>query len=128
MNDELQKQIATILLRALAAAQHGGQWIAGQIPDVLRQLLIWTEMKGFATLVLWIIGLIVGFFATFKWSNQQPESWGDWRMSKIACCFATAAWAIVFGIAMICTMYDALEAIFVPKLFLLEYAASLLKH
>jgi hypothetical protein len=42
MNEELQKQIAQILQQALQAAQHGGQWLGGQIPDVLHQLILWT--------------------------------------------------------------------------------------
>ena len=127
MDNELQKQIAEVLRKALEAAQKGGEWIAGQIPDVLRQVIYWEIAVGVVSLLLFIIALRVSFLWLTKWSNQEKDRFGDWAGSKLASALGGAVMVLGTGIPELCNGISALKAIIAPKLFLLEYAAHLLK-
>lgn len=126
MNEQIQKQIAEILGQALSAAQKGGQWMAGQIPDILHQLLVWTIVKGISSAAIFLTILIVGYLSTTRWTNQELDYIGWWHPSKAISCVAWLVGSLVFFLIAVTCMTSALEAIFAPKLFLLEYAAQLI--
>lgn len=128
MNDELQKQIAEILKKALEAAQKGGEWIGGQIPDALHQLIVWTIVKGgfgLLGILAYVLALIYIVPRQWKWV-QDDEKYGDRGLTYIHFAFASLLMLVPVGIC-ISLAADAAQAIFAPKLFLLEYAAHLVK-
>lgn len=123
MNEELQKQIAEILKQAIAAAQHGNQWIAGQIPDVLQELIVWTIAHGVMMLLLFAL-MVVGYVYLIK-ALRKAEEYSD--MSDFLCMasiFGGIFLFVFFWLTLSCAS-DAAQAIFAPKLFLLEYAKHL---
>ena len=120
MNEELQKQIAAILKKALDAAQHGGQWLAGQMPDVLHQLLAWTVITG----AMAALGA-VAVFAAWLWACKRARKEDEflWAMAVI---FGVLIAGLPFSLCADAAL-DGLKALVAPKLFLLEYAAHLAK-
>lgn len=127
MDNELQKQIAEVLRKALEAAQKGGEWIAGQIPDVLRQVIYWEIAVGVVWLLLFIITARVSFLWLTKWSDQELDCSDEWMPSKLFAAGIGGIATLVTGIFALIYGFSALKAIIAPKLFLLEYAAHLLK-
>lgn len=127
MDNELQKQIAEVLRKAMEAAQKGGEWLAGQIPDVLRQVIYWEIATGIVSVLLFLIAMRVSFLWLTKWSSQEPDHYGDWRISKIVAAFGGGVLTAATGIPALVNGISALKAIIAPKLFLLEYVAHLLK-
>lgn len=120
------------LLDCINAVKAGGQWIAGQIPDVLHQLIMWTIFVGVAWGVAFVCAVTLGALATFKWSDQSLKKtfYGQecWKMGKIISC---VIWLISSSITLIgFLMYigDALKAAIAPKLFLLQYAADVYRY
>lgn len=126
MNDELQKQIAEILKQALDAAQKGGHWMAGQIPDVLHQLIVWTIAQGVISVLAFFAVFTIGYLATTKWASQKLDYADMWSGPKIGSCIGWVIGSLVFFLVAVTQGYNALEAIFAPKLFLLEYAAHMI--
>lgn len=127
LSDPTNQQIATILQSLVEGVQKTGQWMVGQLPDVLHQLVVWTIVKGFAFLGVFIIVSVIGYLVTFK-SVDQKNYGGGWSDAKG---FSCVIFFIICTILLIVTwanMSNALEAWIAPKLFLLEYASNLLKH
>jgi hypothetical protein len=128
MNDDLQKQVAETLRKAVAAAQQGGEWLAGQVPDVLHQLLIWTVVTGVLSALAFVaLGVAWSLFVPrhFRWV-QAGDTYSDRGLSYVP--VGTAGFGSLF--AFYClgdSILNGLKAGIAPKLFLLEYAASLLK-
>lgn len=128
MNDEMQKQAAEVLRKAIEAAQKGGEWAAGQVPDVIHQLMAWTILKG----ALGLVGIVV---VVVLWCLFAPRharwvandrDFGDRALTYLPVAFA----AIASGAAcvfMVDSVLDGGKAVVAPKLFLLEYAASLVR-
>ena len=123
MNEELQKQITEILKKAMESAQKGGEWIGGQVPDVLHQLIVWTITKGVVFFFLTISMFLVSFLLIRKASNTDYEMEEVYGMTGLTIGMVAIV-SLPFSIG---AFVDALQALVAPKLFLLEYAAHLVK-
>lgn len=130
MNDQLQKVLADIITRVTSGADAAIQFGKEQIPEVLKQLLIWNFTFSFliwfsATAV--IVGYIIWMLTKFRWwfKNQRSTT----TELDAAVITITAVWGFISFIMIFvfwCNL-DWLKIWVAPKLYLLEYAASLIK-
>ena len=130
MNDQLQKVLADIITRVTSGADAAIQFGKEQIPEVLKQLLIWNFTFSFliwfsATAV--IVGYIIWMLTKFKWwfKNQRTTT----TKQDAAVIVLTVIWGFISFIMIFvfwCNL-DWLKIWVAPKLYLLEYAASLIK-
>nr|DAX06431.1 MAG TPA: hypothetical protein [Caudoviricetes sp.] len=130
MNDQLQKVLADIITRVTSGADAAIQFGKEQIPEVLKQLLIWNFTFSF---LIWfsataiIVGYIIWMFTKFRWwfKNQRSTT----TEMDAAITVITVVWGIISFIMIFvfwCNL-DWLKIWVAPKLYLLEYAASLIK-
>lgn len=130
MNEELQKQIANTLQAAVAAAQKGGEWLAGQIPDVLKQLLIWTVSVGVINIVVMTVIWSIWYKLVLKTFKYARSDGGDEDYFMPAFIFE-GIFLIGYAIFTACVHIDyigsGLKALIAPKLFLLEYISHMVK-
>lgn len=130
MNDQLQKVLADIITRVTSGADAAIQFGKEQIPEVLKQLLIWNFTFSF---LIWfsataiIIGYIIWMLTKFRWwfKNQRSTT----TELDAAITLLTVIWGIITFIMIFvfwCNL-DWLKIWVAPKLYLLEYAASLIK-
>lgn len=130
MNDQLQKVLADIITRVTSGADAAIQFGKEQIPEVLKQLLIWNFTFSFliwfsATAV--IVGYIIWMLTKFRWwfKNQRSTT----TELDAAVITITVVWGFISFIMIFvfwCNL-DWLKIWVAPKLYLLEYAASLIK-
>jgi hypothetical protein len=131
MNEQLSIALATILEKALAAAQTGGQFLSEQLPDVIQQLLLF---KAIESAVVCAIGLAicaaiaVAGYRLWKAGvaipyNKYDNDGREGRMI-IGCAMQIAAGVIA---SCILTHMTWLQIWLAPKVYLLEYAAQLVK-
>lgn len=130
MNDQLQKVLADIITRVTSGADAAIQFGKEQIPEVLKQLLIWNFTFSF---LIWfsataiIVGYIIWMLTKFRWwfKNQRTTT----SEQDAAVTALTVMWGIITFIMIFvfwCNL-DWLKIWVAPKLYLLEYAASLIK-
>lgn len=130
MNDQLQKVLADIITRVTSGADAAIQFGKEQIPEVLKQLLIWNFTFSF---LIWfsataiIVGYVIWMLTKFRWwfKNQRNTT----TEQDTAVTAVTVIWGIITFIMMFvfwCNL-DWLKIWVAPKLYLLEYAASLIK-
>lgn len=130
MNDQLQKVLADIITRVTSGADAAIQFGKEQIPEVLKQLLIWNFTFSF---LIWfsataiIVGYIIWMLTKFRWwfKNQRNTT----TEQDAAVTILTVIWGIITFIMIFvfwCNL-DWLKIWVAPKLYLLEYAASLIK-
>ena len=130
MNDQLQKVLAGIITRVTSGADAAIQFGKEQIPEVLKQLLIWNFTFSF---LIWfsataiIVGYIIWMITKFKWWFKNQTSTPIEQDAAV--CVLTVIWGIITFIMIFvfwCNL-DWLKIWVAPKLYLLEYAASLIK-
>ena len=130
MNDQLQKVLADIITRVTSGADAAIQFGKEQIPEVLKQLLIWNFTFSF---LIWfsataiIVGYIIWMLTKFRWWQANISKTTAGQDNTYAC--ITSVWG-VFSFCMLFVFWSNLDWLKIwvaPKLYLLEYAASLIK-
>lgn len=130
MNEELQKTLADIISRVTTGADAAIQFGKEQIPEVIKQLLIWNFTLSF---LIWfsataiIIAYTIWLLTRFKWwfKNQNNTS-SEQDSFYIAMLYVGG----IISFIMIFVFWfnlDWLKIWVAPKLYLLEYAADLVK-
>ena len=130
MNDQLQKVLADIITRVTSGADAAIQFGKEQIPEVLKQLLVWNFTFSF---LIWfsataiIVGYIIWMLTKFRWWFKNQRSTTTEQDAAVTA--VTIIWGIITFIMIFvfwCNL-DWLKIWVAPKLYLLEYAASLIK-
>lgn len=122
MNDDLQKALAEILNKTTQGVEAGVGFLQRELPDVVQQLLVWHAVRSavFCLFAFLIAGLL-GYAAKRLWNWLSEEDDG----SQIFAAFPAAFSLLFVFIAL--HQSDWLQILLAPKLYLIEYAASLVK-
>lgn len=137
MNEQLQAALAEMLGKANAGIDAGASFLQAQLPDVIQQLLMWkaaisivTSLAAVALVVLWL----VVFARLLHLAKAKEAAWAkskDWLHQSDAY-FPLGISALISGvfatiIASSLFSMDWLQIWIAPKIYLIEYAASLAK-
>lgn len=124
MNDEMQKALADILSKTLRGVESAGDFLMSQIPEVIQQLLLYHAVKSFLLMLFCLLtGSLIMFCACRLEKRWKKE--GEWVNQGTAFFFG--------GIATFCCIAGVffnmqwLQIWLAPKLYLIEYAAKLVK-
>lgn len=112
--------VSQVLLKSIEAVQNGAEWVKGQIPDVLTQFMQWQ----LAYHTIWgLVALIVTILLMILLVNAfKSDGWDDAALFGLI--FSTLISIVFFMYHLFCVV----EIKIAPKVFLLEYAASLIKN
>lgn len=121
---KLEETVNQILQNAISSAQQGTEFLKDQIPDVVKQLLLWKTCDYAISLTLCVLWAILLFWKVLPCMKRLY----DWDDDGFPSILASAAVLITSGIAIVgffASLYDFIQIIAAPKVWLLEYAASL---
>lgn len=122
MNEELQKALAQILNKSVSAAEAGASFLQRELPEVIQQLLMWKAVESAIYCLLSLAGFIVSILVTKKaWKAIRELDEGV----EPLIIFPAAATA--FSLFSAFGHTDWLKILIAPKLYLIEFAASLAK-
>jgi len=150
MNEQLQEALAELLGKANNGIDNAGVFLAGELPEVIQQLLSWHGLKSFAFFIVGIVTLIALVFAVKVMVGKIPQkppaengepNWayditryshiGDTVTSTVrldlSCVLGTIFSLFVFIFSMSMINIEWLQIWIAPKVWLIEYAASLTK-
>lgn len=88
-----------------------------QAPDIVNQLLMWQFSKN----ATWFLFSILSIFICIKLTKKY------WEESQGAIVVATGTVGVVGIVVVICTFLQMLKIVIAPKIYLIEYAANLIK-
>lgn len=126
-NEEVLQQV---LIKAIKVAENTGEFVVNQAPDVVLQLLTWHITIGIICTIPLTLFLIAWYRLEkfgYKWTIDNEGTGGDvWFTYLILGTLLRLVGLAVILIMAIPVLYG-LQAFIAPKLFLLEYAADLIK-
>ena len=126
MNENLSNALANILTSAQESVEKATSFLSAQIPDVVHQLLLWkfTEsLISFSICLLWIFFMVVLCIYIIRKILKSNLSMDN----KTNSAGMTFMGYIIFSIPAFCNISLTWLKIWpAPKLYLLEYAASLI--
>jgi hypothetical protein len=123
MNKELIDKTLSELINGFIATK---DFVLEQAPDVINQLLLFSLGQSIVWGIFQLSVVIAAAICLKRALNWKPDSTDD-RLTKdlmIPVLFLTSG---IFAISFLFTSVEILKISLAPKLFLLEYAANLLK-
>ncbi|HEY2454127.1 MAG TPA: hypothetical protein VGI71_16170 [Scandinavium sp.] len=121
MNDQANKILVELLKKATDGIDAAVSFSKAQIPDVVHQLLVWNAVSSLLIQVMLLAGITACVFSmVYAWKHANDV---DFCMAiTLILGFVTAV-----QILILFQYFDWLKIWLAPKLYLLEYAASLVK-
>lgn len=110
--------VSNILIHSLQAVKDGAEWIKGQIPDVLVQFMHW-QMAYHGIWAFVCLLLVVGF-VLLTWAGASDSEDG-----MVMCGVLGSLISLGFFMHH---LFDVVEIWIAPKVYLLEYAVSLVNN
>jgi len=131
MNEQAQSTINQILLSFLETATQAKDFLVSEIPEVIQQLLQWKFFESLIHFSIGVIGLICFVAWLTYWIKFVKKRWSQMDSDDaiffvffVAGC-GSLPWLGLF--MKVFTNLEWLQILIAPKLYLLEYAASLVK-
>lgn len=138
VKDKATEVLLGLIQKASDGVDSAVAFSQAQIPDVISQLLLWNAV---ASGILCILGiaLVVIPLITLYWLTRQLSNKAGWAHDKryettsnlwdgLFCSnLFIGGITIIAGVVIAAKNFDWLKIWLAPKLYLLEYAASLLK-
>lgn len=123
MATKADEAVSQVLAKALEAPQVTGDFVVEQAPDVVQQLLLWE----LASSCIWAAAILLAI--TLVWLGRR------WLVSlddyddegRITTAFIAAVITSFLSVPLLFNIAAALKVLVAPNIFLLEYAASLIK-
>ena len=128
MNEQLQGAVAQILERAISGIDSSVDFMQAELPDVIEQLLMWHAVKG---ALLTLIGVAIMFvmlkvdYKLFK-KIDSDDSMDAMDTVMFYGLFGSFA-RLLYFIPIMMINIEWLQIWIAPKIWLMEYAANLVK-
>jgi hypothetical protein len=133
MNEQLQQALAEILNKATAGVESGAAFLQAELPDVIQQLLMWKMAAAILSILISIVIIYAYAKALISYakSDRSNRFWHDGYDTISPFGFTTLlAGGIASFFCVLCiidSLFDVLQIWIAPKIYLIEYAASLAK-
>lgn len=120
--------LVELLNKTISAVENGAEWIAGEIPDVVQQLLTWHFVEAIVlSLLAGTFIAVVAFFTPSAFREMRKRD-DEADATKIIPWIFGSGVSVIVGLPVFITnLLTALKIWVAPKLYLLEYASSLIK-
>lgn len=134
MNEELKNKANDMLLEMLNGLEKMVDFSVEQLPLLVQELLFWNFTKSLILSVFWglvLITSVIVFIKLLKWGFSSYEDSYLKKHESSPEIFIPST--IILPVLMICSVIvifenlDWLKIMIAPRLYLLEYAASLIK-
>lgn len=130
MNDSLQQALAQLIQRTVAGVDTSVDFLNAQLPDYIVQLLMWYGLYNFLIFSLCLGSLIIGVTVLIKfypktWNGRNVDFNEGYNVGYILVSLTTLMGVFVPSIVSINLVW--LQIWIAPKVWLVEYAQSLIK-
>lgn len=130
MNEELQKALLAILNKTVSAAEAGMSFLQKELPEVIQQLLMWKAIESaliFVVMLSITVTCVVLAAKLFKYAKEyKPKNIYDDADGYHIGVFLLSVGAVISLVFTLCS-FTWLQILIAPKLYLIEFAASLAK-
>lgn len=117
LNDELQDQLANVIRRAIDVAEAGGEFLAGELPDIAQQYVAWVLWSSAFAAVLATVLSGLAFY--LGWKYREKSDYISLVPGSIIGAFATLPAAMYW--------MQVIKCIVAPKVVLIDWALELVR-
>lgn len=123
MKDQLNESLIKILEKIISGAESGVEFLKGEIPEIVEQLIVWKTVEHFVLLAIGLLLFTVIPTITYIKRNEIKD-----REHVIIGCVVINLLSSVLGICLFCkNISPLLQAYLAPKIYIIEYIGTLVK-
>jgi len=135
---KIEDTVVELIQKSVSSVEQGISWLSGELPDVIHQFLMWKLAASILFIVLWCIGAFIWsrYYAEYKRIEVQNSSNRN-TYTRYAPIIDTGTYetililsglvmSVLFFVVVTCG-FTILQILIAPKIYLIEYAASLMK-
>jgi hypothetical protein len=141
MNEQLQNAVATILERAITGIDSSVDFMQAELPEVIEQLLMWYAVKGVILIFIGLL-LIIPFIIVMKkieskdihsatcdsfWVTHYRHCENSLGAGAMVLSILTGVVSLFGFIMVLVNIMEPIQIWIAPKIWLMEYAASIVK-
>lgn len=123
--NKYEETVNQILQTAISKATEGAEWLADQAPEVVQQLLTFNLVSSLIMTILCFLVLIGTIYGSI-WTGKAMIRDNAEELLPIPIVVGVSV-SLFSGIVGVSNLFTALKIWLAPKLYLLEYAADLIK-
>ncbi len=124
MNEELNKALTDLIVKATETAESGAAFLQSEIPEVVEQLLLWHLVQ---SSVFCALGLFVTVLCMFLIRKYAPKCDAyDMRPADAIVILSALFWVMSLMVA-VPNGFTAFKILIAPKVWLIEYTARLVQ-
>lgn len=129
MNEQLQNALAEIIQKATTGIDAATEFLAAEMPDVVYQLLLWYGVKSAIMCALGAALILLWLYAWCKFSGPCKGINLTHFEDEVSPHFMASLAVMWIPLALSASMLnlDWLQIAIAPKIWLIEYAATLVK-
>lgn len=140
MNEHFQNSLIEILNKTVNSIDASVSFLEAEIPDVVSQLLTWYAVKGVLLATIGVLLLLAYAVAVRKVIESKPDEGSNFFWDRYPgsdhvefsvqggyTLGVVGALICLSALDMICNVEDTLQIVVTPKIWLIEYASSLIK-
>ena len=144
MNEQMQQALIKIIEKANSGVDASINFLGDQLPDVVHQLLTWGLLSSVVACFVCVFVVIAGvitlkktFSAIESAKDKKQTNWayyiyssgvtGSTEGGAVISILLSIILSGISIIVFIANIFDALKIVFAPKIWLIEYAATLAK-
>lgn len=143
MNEELQKALTAIINKTLAGIDAGTAFLQAELPDVIQQLLLWKLAEALILVATGLVVLAISAWVArvnFRKVKVNPNGGAHGNIKPtlvynedgdihpgIVAYGVVQVFVAVCALAWLSYTLTAVQIFIAPKIYLIEYAASLAK-
>jgi Na+-transporting NADH:ubiquinone oxidoreductase subunit NqrE len=118
MSDKLESVLVDAIQKTQAGIGEAVDFAITQAPDVIQQLLLWKTIQSLAIFIPLVL-IALAFLGWIVWAVKKEKDYSE------GYAFLTMGFFVFSALA--CNQLTWLKIWIAPKLYLVEYAASLVK-
>lgn len=123
MNEELQAAVTEIINSTISAKD----FLVGQLPDYVEQLLMWHAVYSLVTCILgFLLAAAICYVDVRIYRYMKSHEFEDWQRCDAYLGMAIGS-VVLMVPAMLMVNITWLKILIAPKVWLVEYAASLVR-
>lgn len=122
--DKLQSALADAVTKSIQAAGDATDFLIGQLPDVIKQFLMWKMVESIAWNVVSVIGVLAMIAIVRKFLAKGRQTKWDWEDRLFPFAIGSFLFCFVIAISTFNFNLDWLQIWVAPKVYLIEYAKA----
>jgi len=129
MNEELQRQLVSILSGISGAVSKASDFALSQLPDIAQQYVLYGRVLYTAWFITSLLVALASAWVIIKFGvlSKAVNKYGDFSCSRILVLLIGTSVLIVFIVFIIASAAPAALVWFAPKVWLLQELAHLVK-